>query len=158
MESIPRSLSNPKLASFASYLAERFGCSRVVDAGVPNECVDPDTLRHAIVYGDWPAADPEAQSRLVERLTAWLLEAPAGLVVASSSVENSVEPLGKLLERQGFHVDFEGTLKEADTCDPKALVILAGRNSAPPSAAPSGFRVVAFVNAYNEADVIAPSL
>src|SRR5262249_38970012 len=52
----------------------------------------------------------------------------------------------------------EGTLKEADTCDPKALVILAGRNSAPPSAAPSGFRVVAFVNAYNEADVIAPSL
>lgn len=73
--------------------------------------------------------------------------------------EWALPELTGLLEEHGFHVWFSGrTLDPSPSSRSTGLVVLANRAVPIPATVPAGFRVVAIMTAYNEADAIVPAL
>ena len=145
------------VASLSSFVAERLGC-RVIDARTDIEGAAPESLGTAVISSDWPA-DAAAQMRLLDRLKTWMAEAPAGIIAApGADTSMGLSALRSRLDSAGLTVDFAGLADDTETGERVAVVILAGEESSRPTAAPANFRVVAIMPAFNEADIIVPSL
>jgi hypothetical protein len=145
------------VASLSSFVAGRLGC-RVIDARTDIEGSAPESLRRAVISGDWPA-DAAAQMRLLDHLKTWMVEAPAGIIAATDGDNStSLSTLRGCLDSAGLTVDFAGLADDTETGERVAVVILAGEESLRPTAAPTDFRVVAIMPVFNEADIIEPAL
>lgn len=74
--------------------------------------------------------------------------------------EWALPELSHFFESEGFQVDFSGRTRTAASQPARSTgVLVLGNRAVPkPTPAPAGFRVVAIMTAYNEADVIAPAL
>jgi glycosyltransferase involved in cell wall biosynthesis len=131
-----------------------------------------ETLERAIIVCDLPEEALAGRAkRVLERLARCMARAPAGVVFAAApearqapvarktpSTDERCTRLKDLLEASGLHVDFVGSFPGFESSERSPVAILAGRGARPPGTAPEDFQVVAIVPAYNEADIIAPSL
>ena len=161
------------ISKFADYLAEGFGCSTRIEVDAT------DSLRPRLVAGDRDEPleersvtdvlstsvilcrlDPaRAQTRaFLARVCAWLDGSPAGVVVADSDARMAPADLRELLCSQGLDPSFWGWAGEG-TESRRAPAAILERNIRPQRLrASSQFRVVAFMPAYNEADIIVHAL
>jgi hypothetical protein len=100
------------------------------------------------------AADPDA---VLADLHELMEHAPAAIL---TTADPNVDALRDLAESAGLRVDFNGLTLTDNLSDRKdtSLVVLANNHTPPMKPAPDDFRVVALVAAFNEDDVIEPSL
>jgi Glycosyl transferase family 2 len=146
---------------FGAYLAEAFGCSQVISVSSSNG-------EHAHIVGEHDAA-ALARSIVIGRvelhsLTGALLSAlhraldgaPAGLLVVrpGGRIASPLE-LRRLLSEHQFAVPFTGW---ADDGERSLIAILENNESPPLRPERAGFRVVAVMPTFNEADIVRQSL
>jgi hypothetical protein len=144
---------------FAAYLAEAFGCSRIIS-------ISSSSGEPAHIEGEQTSA-ARARSILISRvephaLTAGLLselhraldDVPAGLVVVrpGARIASPLE-LQRFLSERRFAVPFAGW------ADERSLIAVLENNRSPRlRPEPESFRVVAFMPTFNEADIFTQSL
>ena len=121
------------------------------------ETVLPEMASKSVVVSVIDSESPTTP-RLVESLKRLLDHAPAALV--ASRPGTSVEGFRALLESAGFCIDFIGRTAgdNVDFAKDTPLAVLGNNHRPALSQAPPGYRVVAMVAAYNEEDIIVPSL
>jgi hypothetical protein len=100
------------------------------------------------------AADPDAVLANLHELMEY---APAAIV---TTADPDVDAVRARAESAGLRVDFSGLTLTDNLSDRKdtSLLVLANNHTPPMQPAPDDFRVVALLAAYNEEDVIEPSM
>lgn len=165
------------LDDLARYLAQGFGCDtivalaahapgvRVVTAGGepfrPGHARDPDSappsevITRSIVACDARAGATVGSLRLLREL---MTRAPAGVFAAHpNACESRPESLRRMLEQNGIGAPFTGWARDARGAR-VLLAVLENPATPSPAAPPAGFRVDAFMPAFNEADLLAHSV
>jgi hypothetical protein len=112
--------------------------------------------------GSLPDLEP-----LLERLTGWLRRAPAAIVsvpVHAALFATAADPVDasvvfeEWLRARGFNVAFTG-ISPVDAHETASVLAVLERSSVtPPAQPPASFRVAAIIVAYNEEDIIVPSI
>jgi hypothetical protein len=176
-----------KLEQFAQYLADGFGCSRLIRITTDSD----QTHTQVLSLGAQPIPSIESSSSadrqprlegdvlgesivvcqvrselasagaLLPRLRDWLDYAPAAILLMGQNSEFArPAELQQWLFERGLVAPFVGWAPaEPYSTVRRLLIAVLERNSRPPlTSAPRGFRVVAFIPAYNEADIIRHSL
>ncbi len=142
---------------------ERYGFARWVKlSDLASATLPTATLERSIiicsdlVVGDDGACGPES---LLLQLKAWMAHAPVCVLAAPNCDQTELE---ELLRAEGFNLEFVG-LTLSDDVGYEKKTFLAVITKTPPSVsnsvrAPDDFRVVAFMAAYNEEDIIVESI
>lgn len=144
------------LEQFADRIAHRFG----VDG---HTVLNPDSSgtddhRVGIWRPDESMTGADAEERLRSALDDILADRPA-LIVAASVATLGHEPLPTLRTRlatAGHDPDFVGFAPHP--AEGTVVAVLRGSAFPDPAPAPAGFRVAAIMTAYNERDIIRPSI
>lgn len=121
------------------------------------ETVPPETALNSVVVSAIDADNPTTPC-LIENLKRLLDYAPAALV--TSRAGGSVERFRTLVESAGFCIDFIGRTAgdNVDFAKDTPLAILGNNHRPELRQAPPDYRVVAIVAAYNEEEIIGPSI
>jgi hypothetical protein len=172
--------SSPHLYPFATYLATRFECRWIISIGsrqsgdlgwvrhplnkapgweaahAASFPIERDALRRSVIVCEGRVALAAQPDSLLADLHSWLDDAPVALL---TSPEDDRLELNARLIRAGLRVEFLGLTAGMDgvTRD-TILAVLANNHRLPPGPAPDDFRVIAIMRAYNEADIVVPSI
>jgi DNA-dependent RNA polymerase auxiliary subunit epsilon len=128
-----------------------------------DQSLSEDVLKRAIII----CKDLEqfiSPTSLLENLKTWLAHAPVCIVTTSqtSSGGSSLTEFEKLLRSEGFNVEFIGFTASDNVNYEKKTILAVITNPASLETskvvAPETFRVVAFMAAYNEEDIIVQSI
>lgn len=145
-----------KVMRFADILAGRFEVPRVLPLE-PDVAHDRAALRASFLLADGTGSDAAGCAQLAGTLRAALEGAPCGLFLARRGPDwPSPAAFQAWLADHGLCVEFAGLTGPED--DDLLLAVLANHRRPPVEPAPDGFRVVAIVTVYNEADIIVPLL
>ncbi len=119
--------------------------------------VDREVLARSVVVCTSLDGGTEEQALATLALRALLQVAPVAVVVAQESRWRTHQGLAGVLREAGLLPTFAGRLSQGGTTDVDAVivdrVVGEGKEVAPPD-----FRVVAVMTAYNEEDIIGPSI
>lgn len=155
-------------ARLASY-RRRYGFATWLEAdfeGAESGLPDEDALRSSIVVCTDVHERFDRPASLLKHLKRWLDFAPACLV---TTADRSFDPgkagqwnlaeFERLLRDEGLDPDFVGLTASDSAGYEKRTVLAVVTHAAPPAVkTPSDFRVVAFMAAYNEEDIIVRSI
>ncbi|HEX8149753.1 MAG TPA: hypothetical protein VF591_21415 [Pyrinomonadaceae bacterium] len=137
---------------FADWLGADFGAGRLTP-------LDDEVLGETVVVCAGVLERLDSPAPLLRGLKRWLEVAPVGLV---TSAGRSPEEFGQLLREEGLDAEFVGLTACDDLTREKstALAVVTNPALAAPRGvkAPDDFRVVAFMAAYNEEDIIVRSI
>jgi hypothetical protein len=154
-------------------LRPEFAVSEVVwepTGDIPAAALDPVTLQHTAIVCTGLLDHVEQPEAILRLLHAWLDSAPVAIIttpqldrIAAANGQPNAWTLAEfetLLRAQGLRVEFAGLAADGGPgCSKRiALAVLANNHRLPPGPAPDEFRVIAIMRAYNEADIIVPSI
>lgn len=129
-----------------------------------------DVLKRSIIVCDGVLEQLDNPFFLLRNLKTWLEQAPVCILTlpdptlskTDAQCKWSAADLERQLEAEGLNVEFIGlTASENASYQKKTIMAVITNNPAgkpPELSAPSDFRVVAFMAAYNEADIIVQSI
>lgn len=132
------------LNQFTSYLAEGFDCQDIL----------------AVVLSP-PDANLWGNEMLLNHARSFMDRAPAGIIVARQSPQvTAPAQFQQLLLSRGFKVPFAGWAPADESGEQQStmVAVLENNHNPPRDPDPAGFRVVALMPVYNEADIIRCSL
>jgi glycosyltransferase involved in cell wall biosynthesis len=142
---------------------ERYGFANWLPATINRPAAIPlaeDILRRAvIVCTDLDLEEFDNPARLLQTLKTWLDHAPACILTTPHRTPAELE---RLLRAEGLNLEFIGLTASGNVAYERKTTLAVVTNNAAvrpiEMKAPADFRVVAFMAAYNEADIIEQSV
>jgi glycosyltransferase involved in cell wall biosynthesis len=157
----PAGAESPELYEFVGRVGNRFGVTSFADADdlCAPEC-EAVVLRTSGVVSVEMLRERLSSARVaLTRARVGLVAAPVAALVASSSDPPlaALRPLGAALEHSGLNVEFLGVVPSPPSRARWAVAVFNG-GAPPPTDAPGDFRVAAIMTAYNEQDIVRPTI